>query len=969
MSVSTKLLPFSRFFGKFNQFGLRRWQATALPVVSFGVVLCASTVFAAGSISGRVTDSSGSVYFEGAEIEITETGNNASDQAWQTESGKDGSFEFVDLPPGNYEIQVDYLGTDRVTQSIIVKDGEETALTVIIGNESELIDNIIVYGQAAGTLSALNRQRAADEMVNVLDADSIGHFPDANVSEALQRVPGVFIERDQGEGRFVGIRGIEPDLNSSKINGIQIAAPERDRRSVALDVIPSDLIERLEVTKTTTPDKDGNAIGGSIDVKSISAFDRSGTAYKVSNSYEFNALEGEFSPKISGLWTTLRPTASGELGIAISTSWQDRRFGSENVETDGGWDFDIEDSGYPGAEEIEQRDYVISRKRLGLAVNIEHKSHQGNDLYLKTLFSDFSDQEYRQRTELKLSDGDLDEISDSSATWTEIEMDRELKDRFETQSILSVLAGGETEVHNWTYQYSIGVSRSSEDEPGRLDIQFSEDNEIASAGYRTVGETPDIFFSPDGADPANFELDEITKEDNLTEDAENVLKLDMARDLDLEQWPGKVQFGIAIRQREKKDDVNVTIFDGGFPADPTLAEFVSGSNIDYGLGSIGPKVDVVRLSSWVRSNLELFDVDSDETMLSSARDYVISEDILAGYLLHRINRSPYRLVYGLRYEQTDSTSNGFQSIEDNGDPVVMPVSYSKSYGHLLPSAVFRYKRSKELILRAGFSRTISRPSFGHSTPSPGKIEIDDEDLEIEAGNVNLEPYVSTNLDFSFEFYPAESLSFMSIGLFYKNIADFIFPADVSEVADVSQWTGSLDLSEVTDIEAIQPLNGESASLWGIEASLTRRLSILGQWGENFIVTVNGTLTRSQADLGLGSGAGRASETELPRQASIVGNAILGYESGPIHFRVAAAYKGSRILEIDLGDERGDLIQDPTLQLDVTVQYDIQPSLQLAFNAKNLTESRFYAYHGNTRYNGQYEEYGRSFVIGFTYRNL
>ncbi|MYL01673.1 MAG: TonB-dependent receptor plug domain-containing protein [Gammaproteobacteria bacterium] len=123
--------------------------------------------------------------------------------------------------------------------------------------------------------------RSADNLISVVTSDSIGQFPDENVSEALQRINGVFVERDQGEGRFVGVRGIDPQLNVASINGLNVPAPESDRRNVALDVIPSDLVESLEVTKTLTPDQDGDAIGGTINIKSLSAFDREGMSYKL----------------------------------------------------------------------------------------------------------------------------------------------------------------------------------------------------------------------------------------------------------------------------------------------------------------------------------------------------------------------------------------------------------------------------------------------------------------------------------------------------------------------------------------------------------------------------------------------------------------------------------------------------------------------------------------------------------------
>ena len=167
-----------------------------------------------------------------------------------------------------------YLGAEEVSGKTKVIDDQLVIKDFRLGDPVRMMDNIIVVGQAAGINRAINQMRSADNLVSVITSDSIGQLPDENVSEALQRVSGVFIERDQGEGRYVGVRGIDSNLNLSTINGISIAAPESDRRSVALDILPSELVETLTVSKTLTPDMDAEAIGGSIDIKSLTAFDR-----------------------------------------------------------------------------------------------------------------------------------------------------------------------------------------------------------------------------------------------------------------------------------------------------------------------------------------------------------------------------------------------------------------------------------------------------------------------------------------------------------------------------------------------------------------------------------------------------------------------------------------------------------------------------------------------------------------------
>ena len=204
------------------------------------------------------------------------------------------------------------------------------------------LQTIQVIGQAASVDKALSRQRAADNIESTTQADDIGDFPDSNVSESLQRLPGVSIERDQGEGRFVRVRGVAPDLNAVKVNGIQVPAPEAGRRAVALDVIPADLLESLTVVKTLTPDMDGNSLGGTVEVNTLSAFDRDGLFYSLSGAGSYDDNTEETSPELAVAASTQFSVGDGEknFGIAGAVSWGERDFGSDNVETGGAWDFD-----------------------------------------------------------------------------------------------------------------------------------------------------------------------------------------------------------------------------------------------------------------------------------------------------------------------------------------------------------------------------------------------------------------------------------------------------------------------------------------------------------------------------------------------------------------------------------------------------------------------------------------------------
>ena len=160
----------------------------------------ASLSYADGKILGRVSDANGQVYFEGAQVRIDSLNLTTSTK-------RDGRFSFTTVPAGDYELTINYLGAEEVTQSVTVSDNEISTLAVKIGEEVKAEENVIIIGQAASANRALNQMRSADNLISVVTSDAIGQLPDENVSEALQRISGVFIQRDQGEGRFVGVRG------------------------------------------------------------------------------------------------------------------------------------------------------------------------------------------------------------------------------------------------------------------------------------------------------------------------------------------------------------------------------------------------------------------------------------------------------------------------------------------------------------------------------------------------------------------------------------------------------------------------------------------------------------------------------------------------------------------------------------------------------------------------------------------
>lgn len=534
-----------------------------LVIYSALLATCAMPITAwAGTIVGTVSDPSETRGLQSAQVRIVELDRVVT-------TGRDGSYRFPDVPAGTYTLETRYIGADTVQTSVTVSETGLTPADIVL--QSGANNEILVIGQGANQASALSRKREADGVSSVLTRDAIGQFPDQNVAESLRRLPGINILNDQGEGRFVSVRGLDPNLNSSSLNGVRIPSPESDVRSVALDVISSDLIESIEVKKSLTPDMDGDTIGASIEIKTVSAFDRKTDLLtgKIEGSY--NDYSGEVTPKGSIDFST---RVTDDIGIAGGFSYYNRKFETDNIEADG-W---TEDGGVVYAEEIQYRDYDVERERISGSLSLDFRASDSTELYVRGVYSQFDDQEFRGRTTFIvenafLADGDAnsalfqdtnpgfipDEPGDEDES--EIEIERDMKDRFETQKIRSIVLGGETDTGPWNFKYSGSWSKSSERENGSVDpttfaATFGSGDGVSVLFDYSDDRTPFFSYASGAADannPALYQLDDV----ELTvlsdsQDEEFAARFDMSRLFAMGNGDFTVQAGFKGRWREKK---------------------------------------------------------------------------------------------------------------------------------------------------------------------------------------------------------------------------------------------------------------------------------------------------------------------------------------------------------------------------------------------------------------------------------
>ena len=757
-------------------------------------------------------------------------------------------------------------------------------------------EHVEVVGQAASIDQALKEQRNSDNIESVVHADGVAQLPDANVAEAVQRLPGISVERDQGEGRFVSVRGLGPDLNSVTINGTLVPSPESARRAVALDVLPSELVQSLSVIKTLTPDMDANSLGGTVDVQSLSAFDHKGLFYTGTSEAGYNQNTHQTSPKFSGAISDRFSLGDGidNFGVAAALSWNKRDFGSDNVETGGAWDFN------DGARlnSFEQRVYDISRERTGGGLNFDYKPDDETQLYLRTLYSRFKDSETRNSTSLEF------DKPQAAGELGKAKAKRKLKQREETQEIQSYVFGGERMLGLWTLSGQAGYSTSSEDSPGHIaGATFKGNSSFPNSGFYDT-EKPRPIIGAGFYDPSNFTLDKVDWEEQDTRDTEKNLRLDLARDYDVEGYASQVKFGGKVSRRNKDNDLNAWVYkdfdDAGFnDAQLNMTSFDKG-NVHYQLGQFGPGISGGAIKDLIGG---LNPGDYYDEQESRANDFKMREDINAAYVMNTVDIDDWRFIAGMRYEGTEFEAKG-TGVRDGAFEAQ---DTQRDYHHWLPGLHARYQLDKNTQLRAAWTNAVVRPTFGQLAPG---FVIDDD--EASFGNPNLKPLESSNFDLGIEHYMGQAGT-VSAFLFYKDIKNFVYNNDL---AGSGEW--------VDFTEAHTYANGDSAKLYGLELAYSQKFDWLPAPWNGLLLGANTTFSRSSASIegfDQATGRNRKRDIDLPNQSDTVGNLMLGWEDDTLSLRLSANYKSQYLYELaGISDKAHDLHVDAQTFVDFSARY-------------------------------------------------
>jgi TonB-dependent receptor len=898
-----------------------------------------------GGIAGRITDAGNRLALAGARVSVAETGLTAFADAA-------GDYSLPAVPAGSRTLVFSYVGYAELTRSVTVSAGATARVDVAFGADVVAMDKFVITGSAVGSARALNQQRAADTLTSIVASDEIGRFADQNVAETMQRIPGLALYRDQGEGRFIVVRGIRPDLNSVRLNGVSLATPERGDRVVALDVLPTDSLAAVEVTKVPTPDMDADGLGGSINVRTRSAFDADGRQLQATAQGQYNHLAERFSSKFNATYGDR--SADGKWGFIFSPTWQARRFATNNFEEDGGYEL----RAVPGAPAgtrapfllgIAFREYEITRTRYGASSAVEFRPDAQTNVYLRGTFSQFNDHEIRYVYTLPFVEGTVTSLSETGATVTGLRRERhDIRYRQKEQQILALVAGFERTAGDWQLDGRLGWSKGEEQRPDEVTVRFRKPNRNSTWSYSFApGMYAPSFSAPLGVVSNPSEYSEVSRfrvVNSPGDESELNLGVNARRNLRLADAPAYVKVGLQLREKEKSAS-NETV-DHTVPASFTFASMLEGQTPDdYPFFSSGYRASAPKVLRAFSDNRAGF-VPTRLLLESVQDDWESTEDITAAYLMGGTTVGRLNVLAGARLERTRYENRG----NELSGTTVRAVRRGRSYENLLPGLHLRYDLDRQTVVRASWSNSLARPSFDDSAL---RRTVNDTARRVTEGNPRLLPLESVNWDASVERY-LPSLGLVSAAVFRKNISNFTYQR---ELPGGDAGTGYTLTTFV---------NGPKGHIEGLELAWQQQFRALPAPFNGLGFMANYTRSNSEATYPTRPGE----RIEFIGQSREIGNASLTFERGGLFLRLALNFRSPRLREDEPlgGDASTDRWVDDHRQLDLSASYRLSRNWEIYAEALNLTDEPFRVYFGKTssRFT-QFEEYGVSGNFGVRWR--
>jgi TonB-dependent receptor len=896
---------------------------------------------AKATLTGTVKDTSGAV-LQGAVIVLEPAAQPI------TTNGQ-GEFALPDLAPGKYKVKISSVGFQNYTTEVTLAAGQEFVVDAVLKVASENDEVIVTAERPHGEAEVINRTVAAENLVNILPADVITSLPNANIADALGRMPGVTIERDEGEGKYVQIRGTEPRLTNTMVDGISVPSPESGVRQIKLDTIASDLVDSVEINKTLQANIDADGIGGSVNLVTKTATDEPlVAAYGI----------GGYTPIIGGrdvyqYGSTFGKRFGGakKLGLLFGGTYDYNGRGINDIEPDP--QPNPNNTKTPYYDTMDVRDYVYYRTRWGLTGTADYRLGSGSSISVRGLFSTFRN--WGNKWVFSPVDGDVPSYSQDwrRPDYAVGSLSLQGRHLMNANTFLWTAAVGRARELNgsgsakfsWVGDPNIGnlchsVPGVSVYRPGWSSGCFGTgaDNEVDSNNYKLKSYAPATFGQ--------------TVQLNLEASGS------YARLYHIGSRYGTFEFGGKIRNQHKFADTYEESYSPNVTMDVSAYYSQWGSNFtdpNYydKTYHIGPVTAYDKIQNYVNANPSLFSVSGGPGPNSSQFDLI--ERIPAGYVMNTIDVAPrVRLNFGVRIEATHVDTLSFDDSTN-----LVSAKLGGDYIDVDPSASIRFATGKDSDLRFVYGRGLARPDpqdiaqeVSIPTQNGGKTYI-------TLGNPNLKPEHANNYDVLFEktFNP---LGLITLGWFYKDLTDPIATSQTPTVMTSGPYAGDY---------VTQPINFGSGYVQGVEIAYLQHLTFLPGVMHGAGISANYSYTTSAAH-GL---AGRSDTPALQRQAPNAWNISPTYDTRRFSLRMGMEYDGTMIYAYQWQDGAdpvggvtgplGDNYLYAHFQVDAQASYRLPWGFSVYGYGLNLNNEVFGFYNGSTQYVVQREYYHPTYAGG------
>lgn len=912
--------------------------------------VCAfTTAFAqsTGTIVGTVADKTTNSFLPGAEVRLA--GTNLT-----TATNRDGTFTLSNVAPGQHTLEVSYIGRKTKSIPVTVSAGAPARLDVDLSEtETIVLQAMTVESVREGQSRAINQQRTANTVMSVISSDAIGNLPDQTVGEALARLAGVSVVTD-GRSAFASIRGAEAKFNSITLDGSHISSPANDgvfttggseTRAVDLSTIPSDMIGSIEVIKALPADRDADAFGGQVNLVTRSAFDLPGRSINGRAEYRYNSLREDDGMAFNLNYSDVLD-ANRTLGVTATVSYSDEKYGQNDYEIAY---FDkaiapvntIAGITDQAISEFDQRYREISKESIGGNLNFDYRpTNSPTQLFLRLFHTSSETDSQRWRLRERGFATLAATSTDLRATGAEARITRRMDRTFTDRQNDRIAIGGKTKITDGTLSYEVNYGEATLDARSRR-YQF----ETASSALRR-----NIDWVVDRADPvyprvtlthrptgANALL--VTQDMALNQarfqfvegdDKDLAARLDYEFNQKIAATPVQWKVGAKFRGKDRELDGSLDDYapTGAAPLQNSFARnFEPRGVFDGRKATFGPFPDIDTVFANISPTSTAYTlVPGDESTIVSISRYGATEDITAGYGMATAQFGKLQAIGGLRYEKTevDYTYRPTATTRASG---------SSSYDNLFPSVLFNYRFNRDLVLRAAWTNTLTRPDYGDLIPyessldPEGLLNLDSGALaKVFRGNPNLKAQKSSNYDVSLEWY-FQPTGMLSVTLFKKDIKDFIYKGV------------SRESRPPITVALYQNLNGGEQDITGTELTWVQALSMLPAPFDGFGFSANATFIDGESTfptLNVVTGAtGTRTENFIPLQPKRVYNAQLYWEKYGFSARVAMNYIDEYVREV--GGLAGAVTNNDATRVDAQVSYRINQNFTVFVEGKNLTE--------------------------------